>query len=233
MARRRPDGVIEFLGRTDSQVKIGGNRIELGEIEAALHSHEQVKMAAVAVREDRPREKKLVAYVVPRDSKTLLPEKLRLDLQETLPPFMIPAVFVVMDSFPLSPNGKVDRGLLPVPPAPAPGTNGVSARNEIQMVIAQIWAGVLGTPDVPLDANFFDLGGDSLALIGVHARVQKALDVELSITDLFEHPTIASLARHLGSQREELPSFSEAQSRGLRQKTAIEGHSRLRVRQGQ
>jgi acyl carrier protein len=140
---------------------------------------------------------------------------------------------VVMDAFPLSANGKVDRRLLPAPQAPASVTNGARARNETQEIIAGIWKSILNIPDVGVEANFFDLGGDSLALIGVHARVQKALNVELSITDLFQHTTISSLARHLDSQAQERPAFSEAQNRGLTQRAAIRDLKSLRVRQGQ
>jgi amino acid adenylation domain-containing protein len=233
LARCRPDGVIEFVGRTDWQVKVAGNRIELGEIEAVLQAHEQVKMAVVAVREDRPREKKIVAYVIPRNNEeTMLPSKLRVDLQEKLPAFMIPTAIVVMDSFPLSPNGKVDRGLLPPPGVPNPGPNVAGARNEIQEAIAQAWKTVLNIQEAGLDTNFFDLGGDSLQLIEVHARVQKALNVELSITDLFEYSTIASLARHLGAKAPEKLSFSEAQRRAFKQKAAIERQKELRAHQG-
>ncbi len=187
----------------------------------------------VTVREDRPREKKLVAYVIPRNNQeTLLPNKLRTDLQEKLPAFMIPAAFVVMHSFPLSPNGKVDRELLPAPELPEPGGDVASARNEIQEAIAQAWRTVLNIQEAGLDTNFFDLGGDSLQLIAVHARVQKALSVDLSITDLFEYSTIASLARHLGTKAPEKPSFSEAQRRAFNQKAAIERQKELRAHQG-
>jgi len=227
LARRRQDGVIEFIGRTDNQVKIGGHRIELGEIEAALQAHDQVKAAVVVVREDRPRDKRLVAYVIPRITEALVPEKLRLDLQERLPAFMIPATFVIMDSFLLSPNGKIDRGLLPAPQAPALDEAG--GRSEIEETMAEIWKSALNLREVGVHANFFDLGGDSLTLIDVHARIQKAMNVELAITDLFSHSTIASLARHLGSQVQEAASLSEAQSRGLRQRAAITGQSQLKV----
>ena len=229
VARRRPDGVIEFIGRTDHQVKIGGNRVELGEIESALQAHDQVKMAVVVVREESPREKKLIAYVIPRNPQMLAPEALRFDLQERLPAFMIPAAFVMVDSFPLSSNGKVDRNQLPPPQVPA--FDGPGARSEIEKAIAEIWKSILNLPEIGIDANFFDLGGDSLALIDVHARVQSALKVDLAITDLFRYSTIASLASHLGSQAGEERSFTDTHGRGLRQRAAIRRQEQVRVGQ--
>jgi amino acid adenylation domain-containing protein len=230
VARRRADGVIEFIGRTDYQVKIGGNRIELGEIESALQAHDQVKMAVVVVREESPREKKLVAYVIPRNPQMLAAEALRLDLQERVPAFMIPAAFVMVDSFPLSSNGKVDRSQLPPPQVPV--LDGPGARSQMEKTIAEIWKSILNLPEVGIDANFFDLGGDSLALIDVHARVQNALRVELAITDLFRYSTIASLASHLGSQAGEERSFADTHSRGMRQRAAIRREA-THVRVGQ
>jgi acyl-coenzyme A synthetase/AMP-(fatty) acid ligase/acyl carrier protein len=227
-ARYRADGVIEFLGRKDTQVKIAGHRIELGEIEAALQSVPEIKFAAVTASEDLSGTKKLIAYVVPTFPGAIDVNALRKQLTNTLPAFMIPAAFVSMESLPLGPNGKVNRGLLRPPEAASASGGGVKAQTEIERTITQAWKTALGLADVSTDSNFFDLGGDSLQLIEVHSILQKALGVELSITELFEYSTISSLANHLTENAVE-KSLAEARARGAQQKAALSRQKRTVV----
>ena len=219
LACYRADGVIEFLGRRDNQVKIAGNRIELGEIEAALRAHPAVQSGVVIVREDVPGEKKLVAYLVPSNGALQSSSEMRSYLQERLPNFMVPAAFVPMVSLPLSPNGKVDRQLLPAPEAPSAGASILSAKSELESMIAEIWKKVLRLQQVGMDDNFFDAGGDSLQLIAVHAELSKLFSIEVTITDLFEYSTISTLAKHLeaGFKKE----VEGEQERAERQRTAM------------
>src|SRR5262249_36962634 len=145
-ARWRNDGNLEFLGRLDQQVKLRGFRIELGEIEAALHLHPLVREAVVVLREDHPGDKRPAAYVVPRPGETLPPATdLRRHLQEKLPEYMVPAVFVPLEALPLTPNGKVDRKALPLPPAQlaAPDGAGALPRTPGEELLAGIWSEVL------------------------------------------------------------------------------------------
>jgi amino acid adenylation domain-containing protein len=198
-ARYRQDGTIEFLGRIDNQVKVRGHRIELGEIETALMQHASVQSAVVMARQDGPGEKRLVAYAVLREDGGDASD-LRRFLEEKLPAYLQPAL-VVLRSLPLSPNGKVDRSALPAPEAgPAQRESGrvsVSAETQMERTIARIWQRVLGLEQVGVEENFFDIGGDSLQLLDAHAELQRTVNADLSITDLFEHSTIRSLALHL------------------------------------
>ncbi|RKH17383.1 amino acid adenylation domain-containing protein [Corallococcus sp. CA047B] len=212
VARWLPDGEVEYLGRADFQVKIRGLRIELGEIEASLEKHPSVKQAVVLAREDRPGQKRLVAYVTGRDA---APEAgaLRAFLLERLPEYMVPSNVVVLERMPLSPNGKADRKALPAPelggadpsrPFVAPGT-------AIEQQIAQAWKDLLHVERVGLDDPFFELGGNSLLALQLHRRLTAELGVKLALTDLFQYPTVRALATRL-SRREEQPSEDAAQS---------------------
>ncbi len=200
MARQLPDGRLEFAGRFDSQVKIRGFRIELGEIESALAAHPAVERAEILVREDTPGDKRLVAYVVPRrGERTAKPPSLaslRSFLRDRLPGYMVPGAFVVLDKLPMTPTGKVDRKALPVPGAAAE-SGAVLPRNEAERAIAAVWREVLSLERVGVDDNFFDLGGHSLLMAQVHARLCEVFDRDLTLIDLFRHPTIAALAAFL------------------------------------
>uniref|UniRef100_A0A173H0U4 L-cysteine--[L-cysteinyl-carrier protein] ligase n=1 Tax=Polyangium spumosum TaxID=889282 RepID=A0A173H0U4_9BACT len=197
LVRFRPDGALEFLGRADHQVKIRGHRIELGEIETALSAHPDVR-SCVVVPQDIAGDRRLVAYVVlgePAPSQRAL----RDHVKATLPDFMVPSAFVVLPALPMSPNGKVDRLRLPAPTVARDEAAEPPAaeESELERTIREIWQDVLAVPSVGLTDNFFDAGGHSLLLTRVRARLQQALGRELTIVELFEHPTIASLARHL------------------------------------
>ncbi|WP_437811924.1 amino acid adenylation domain-containing protein [Sorangium sp. So ce1078] len=203
LGRRLADGTIEFLGRRDHQVKIRGFRIELGEIEARLAQHPDVREAVVAVREEPPSGKRLVAYVVGAAGDPPAPERLRDFLKEALPDYMMPSAFVALPALPLTPNGKVDRKALPAPESPAadPAGADTAPRTPTEHALAGIWAEVLGLDRVGTHASFFELGGHSLLATQVASRVRKALGVELPLRSLFDHPTVAALAGHIDQQR--------------------------------
>jgi len=189
--RALPDGSLVFLERRDHQVKIRGHRIELGEIEAVLARHPGVGPLAVIVREDRPGDKRLVAYVVRGDVATA---ELRAFAEKSLPGYMVPAAFVPLAELPLTPNGKLDRKALPAPEFAATGR---APRTFAEEMLAGVFADVLGLDAVGVDDSFFDLGGHSLLATRLVSRVRTALDVELSIRDVFEAPSVAELARLL------------------------------------
>jgi amino acid adenylation domain-containing protein len=201
--RQRPDGKLDFLDRFDRQVKIAGHRIEPGEIEAILRQHAKVRQVIVRAVKEGSGEKKLVAYVVATDSQEVTADELRDYLLDRLPKYMIPGAFVFMSALPIGPNGKVDYSALPLPLAglsqqlPGAETANSNCVTELESVIASIWRRVLGGEPGP-DDNFFDLGGDSLLLIEVHATLQKQLNRELNLMDLFEATTVRALARRIG-----------------------------------
>ncbi len=198
LARYMADGNIELLGRMDHQVKIRGFRIELGEIGAALKQHPAVKEAVVILRQDVPGQKRLVAYVVAGGARVSADE-LRTSLKSTLPEYMVPSAFVLLDALPLSPNGKLDRRALPAPEAaqPAGDDDFVAPRTPVEEVLADIWAQVLGVARVGAFDNFFDLGGHSLLATQVVSRVNELFPVELPLRVLFEARRLADLGEAL------------------------------------
>jgi amino acid adenylation domain-containing protein/non-ribosomal peptide synthase protein (TIGR01720 family) len=203
VGRFLPDGSIEYLGRTDHQVKIRGVRIELGEIEAALRDCPQVRDAVVTAREDGG-DQLLVAYCTPRsESLALAPGMLRQHLRSRLPESMVPSLFVACSTIPLLPNGKVDRQRLPVP-QPERLSDDSSPRirslSRIEQTIREIWRDVLRREDVGVDENFFDIGGHSLRMVRVHGRLQDVYGPALTLLDLFEHPTIRTLGGFLAGR---------------------------------
>ncbi|MEU2794174.1 amino acid adenylation domain-containing protein [Streptomyces sp. NPDC007100] len=191
VARWTPDGELEYLGRADRQVKIRGFRIEPGEIETALAGHPAVASAAVLVREDSPGIKRLVAYVVPADGTGLDVPPVREHLARTLPDYMVPTGFVVLDRLPLTAHGKLDWRALPAPEAEARGR---AARDEREAVMCRLFAETLGLEEVSIDDSFFELGGHSLLATRLLARVRAELGTELTVRQLFETPTVAGLA---------------------------------------
>ncbi|HVT17885.1 MAG TPA: amino acid adenylation domain-containing protein [Thermoanaerobaculia bacterium] len=195
-ARYWPSGVLEFLGRLDQQVKIRGFRIELGEIEAVASEHAGVREVAAAVREDSPGERRLVAYVVPREGMAPAAGELRGYLRERLPDYMVPAVFVFLPALPLTANGKLDRKALPAPQRTRESgeQSYVAPRTAAEEMLAGLWAEVLGIDRAGIHDNFFDLGGDSILSIQIVARANEA-GLALVPRQIFEHQTIAELAR--------------------------------------
>jgi len=195
-ARYLSDGNIEFLGRIDHQVKIRGFRIELGEIEAVLKQHQNVIQSVVIVREDVPGDQRLVAYLVTKQQPEPTVEDLRHFLKQQLPEYMIPNAFVLLDTLPLTANGKLDRRALPAPDITRKesGITLIAARTPIEEILVGIWTEVLGVEQVGIHDNFFELGGHSLLVIQLISRVRTTFAVKLSLHSLFSNPTVSGLA---------------------------------------
>ncbi|WP_329423499.1 amino acid adenylation domain-containing protein [Streptosporangium sp. NBC_01495] len=192
LARWGRDGTLEYLGRTDDQVKIRGFRIEPAEVQAVLAAHPGVAQAAVVVREDTPGERRLVAYVVPDGD--LDEADLRAAAAGALPEYMLPAATVLLEALPLTVNGKLDRAALP---APEVRVSSRGPRDDREAALCAVFAETLGLDAVGIDDDFFALGGHSLLATRLAGRVRAALDAELTIADVFEAPTVATLAPRL------------------------------------
>ncbi len=229
--RWRPDGQLEFLGRLDEQVKVRGYRVELGEIEAALRGHAAVRDAAVTLRRPRQGEPRLVAYVVRGDGRepeateppaSPLAGELRGLLQAHLPEFMVPALYVDLPALPLTPSGKLDRRALPEPPAArSEAAAGYQApQSALERAIAAVWRDLLGLERIGAEDNLFDLGAHSLLIVRAHGRLREALGRELATVDLFRHPTVRALARHLAGE-EAAPALDEVEGLAQRQRAAL------------
>jgi amino acid adenylation domain-containing protein len=208
LARYRPDGNIEFLGRIDNQVKIRGFRIELSEIEIVLSQHQSVQKAVVIAKENVSGDKYLVAYIVPNLEKQNFASLLRKFLKEKLPEYMIPKAFVMLDSLPLTASGKVDRLALTELDSPASRLIDkafIAPRTPTESTLAKIWAEVLNIERVGIYDNFFDLGGDSLLTVRLMKQIHKQFERELPLSTLFLNPTIESLATCLSSKADSIP----------------------------
>jgi amino acid adenylation domain-containing protein len=201
LARRLPDGRLEFLGRLDHQVKVRGYRIELGEIEAALAEHPAVRHAVVVDRPGPAGERRLVAYAETPGGAKRPPalDEVRAFLRERLPDYMLPVAFVTMDRLPLNPSGKVDRRALPdaSPERPVLAVDYIAPREGRESLLAALWSELLGVERVGIRDNFFDLGGHSLLLMRLQGRLAAETGLDLPVLELFEHPTIAALAKRL------------------------------------
>lgn len=194
VVRYQVDGTLEFIGRIDHQVKIRGYRIELGEIEAQLVELSGVREAVVVVRESSPGEQRLVAYLVPETREGLTPEEVRGALKHSLPDYMVPGVFLMVEEFPRTPTGKLDRQALPAPdPSAQLARQYVAPRTPTEEILARIWAEVLGIERVGIYDNFFELGGDSIISTQVVSRARQA-DLVLTPKQLFQNQNVASLA---------------------------------------
>ncbi|WP_315782233.1 non-ribosomal peptide synthetase, partial [Bradyrhizobium sp. SZCCHNR2011] len=192
LARWRADGVLDYLGRLDHQVKLRGFRIELGEIEAALLAQAGIAQAAVVLREDGGT-KRLLAYVVAQPEAAIDPDTLRGQLQRILPDYMVPAAIVVLASLPLTPNGKLDRNALPAPERRREGAD-QRPRNPVETVLAGLFADILGPEQVGIHDNFFELGGDSIQSMQLVSRA-RAAGVTITPRQIFQHQTVAALAQ--------------------------------------
>jgi amino acid adenylation domain-containing protein/non-ribosomal peptide synthase protein (TIGR01720 family) len=198
LARYRLDGTLEYFGRIDDQVKIRGFRIELGEIEAVLSQAPGVKDAVVIVREDIPKNQRLVAYIVCNQESPSSIHQLQVFLQQKLPDYMIPSAFVSLKNLPLTPNGKVDRRALPAPDQVRSAETYVAPRTSVEETLANIWTQILGLEQVGIHDNFLEVGGDSILSIQVIAKAKQA-GLHLTPQQIFDHPTIAELATLVGS----------------------------------
>ncbi len=209
LARYRPDGNIEFLGRIDNQVKIRGFRIELQEIETVLSQHQCVQETVVIAQENVKSDRRLIAYILPYQKQAPTTIELREFLKEKLPDYMIPGAFVVLDSLPLTPNGKVDRCALKATDTPTSRSidkTFVTPRTPTESTLAKIWAEVLNLEHVGINDNFFDLGGNSLLAVRLLEQIHKQFERELPLSALFLRPTIESLAISLYPGTNTLPS---------------------------
>lgn len=216
LARYRSDGDVEFLGRVDHQVKIRGYRIELGEIEAAISEHPEIREVVVIAREDSPGDNRLVAYFVSRLDKSIEESELRARLRDRLPEYMVPSRFIAMKSLPQTPNKKVDRRALPAPSNAAAGAETISRAmpaNEVESKIVGIWQELLGLSYVGREDNFFDIGGHSLLAIQAHRRLKESFEREFAVTDLFQFPTVSSLAAFINADTSH-NRLDEVQQRG-------------------
>jgi amino acid adenylation domain-containing protein len=193
-ARFFREGNLEFLGRVDQQVKVRGYRIELGEIEVALLRHPGVREAVVIVREDRPGDRILTAYVVPREGAAPGAQELRAWLGEKLPSFMVPPVFVTLTALPVTDNGKLDRKALPAPRSESADAE-AAPRTPVEELMAGVWSQVLGRERVGVEESFFELGGHSLLAMQLLARIRSVFGVDLPVRQIFEAPTVVDLAR--------------------------------------
>src|SRR5579864_9213663 len=198
MARWQEQGDLEFLGRCDQQVKIRGYRVEPAEVETVLLRQPGVSEAAVVVYTDAQQQKRLVAYFVGAQPATLKTDELRKALQKTLPDYMMPSALIQLEHLPLNTNGKLDRGALPSPDLQMEDKSYVPPRNEVEEIIAGIWAELLGIERASVTASFFELGGHSLLAMQVVSRIKKLFHVDLSLRGLFQSPTITGLAGRIG-----------------------------------
>ncbi|MEC4891787.1 MAG: amino acid adenylation domain-containing protein [Oscillatoria sp. PMC 1051.18] len=231
LARYLPNGNIEYLGRIDHQVKLRGFRIELGEIEALLTQHPGVQQAVVLVREDVPDNKRIVAYVVgnlssddiPNQKQVPTTSELRNFLKEKLPEYMLPSAFVMLEAMPLTPNGKVDRRALPAPEGrPELEEAYVRPQTEAEQIIAAVWQEILQLEKVGINDNFFSLGGHSLLLVKIQAKLNEIFEQKLSVIDIFKYPTIQTLAEYISQKHQGTnPAFRQIQGRASQQKEAI------------
>jgi acyl carrier protein len=201
---RRADGELVYVGRVDEQVKIRGFRVELGEIEQALRGQAGIQETVVLLREDQPGFQQLVAYIVPEADIQLDILSMRQALSEFLPDYMLPSACVIMETFPLTISGKIDRKALPaVDINPDADTEAfVAPASEVEEVLVDIWQGVLHKEQIGTQHNFFNLGGHSLLATQLLARVYEAFEIELSLRQFFDKPTIAGMAELLLQESE-------------------------------
>jgi hypothetical protein len=228
LVRQRADGELEYVGRMDQQVKVRGYRIELGEIEAVLSRHEAVQEAVVVARTEAGGEQRLAGYVVPQttgdETGTVATSELRAYLRERLPEYMVPQTLVLLAELPLTPNGKIDRKALPAPEGPGSQETltYVAPRTELEQQIAGIWQTVLGVEKVGMHDNFFDLGGHSILLIEASSKLRLALQRELSVVDMFRHPTVSAMAEFLGAAQPQDINFAENTERAAARRVSAQ-----------
>jgi natural product biosynthesis luciferase-like monooxygenase protein len=235
LARWRADGMLEFLGRADHQVKVRGYRIELGEIETRLAAHASVRQAVVVAREDVPGDVRLVAYVVPATGTNVDTNALRAHVAAALPEFMVPSAVVALASLPMTPNRKIDRKALPPPGVSSPVQTAAGAAaapalpvGEAESRVAAIWKDVLRIDSVGATDNFFDLGGHSLLAVKLHRRLEDAFARELTLVDIFRYPTVRALAGLLESGSAADDSLDRSERRAMSRRSLARQRARAR-----
>jgi acyl-CoA synthetase (AMP-forming)/AMP-acid ligase II len=224
LGRYLPNGEIEYLGRIDHQVKIRGFRIELGEIESVLLAHEAIREALVIATEGEDGIR-LAAYLSPVPGLTLDPADLRAFMKRHIPDYMVPAVFVPLDAFPLTEHGKIDRKRLPDPDAArhaAAVTTVEEPGTTTEVLIAEMMIGILGVPRIGLAENFFDIGAQSLIIVRAHAKLKERLDRDFPLIALYQHPTVKALAAHLDGTSESAGVTADADERAAKARAARE-----------
>jgi acyl carrier protein len=219
MVRLLADGCLEFVGRRDQQVKVRGFRIELGEIETVLATHPGLRENVVHVREDSLGDQRLVAYVVPAAELAFDADAARATLRAQLPEYMIPNMFVVLESLPLTPNGKVDRKALPAPTPPTEARDSAedAVMTPVQRQVARLWQSILKLDRIALHENFFDLGGHSLLLVRLQSALQREFGCELQLVELFQRTTVAAQAERLEAPLASDGALKRAQARAAKQ----------------
>lgn len=218
VGRWQRDGTLEYLGRNDGQVKIRGYRIELGEIEAQLVRHPHAKEAVVIAREDVPGNKRLTAYVTAHRHRSVNVDDLRAHPHSTLPDFMVPSSFVVLERLPLTPSGKIDRLALPAPESDAHAVQKYEApQGETEIILASIWQELLRIERIGRHSDFFELGGHSLHGTRLVAKVSQRFQARLSAVAIFQHPTVARMARAVESLQLASRSVPDAAAEELEQ----------------
>jgi surfactin family lipopeptide synthetase A len=221
LGRYLPDGNILYIGRADQQIKLRGFRIELGEIESVLGADPSVRTSIVQVREPRPGDKQIVAYLLPEPGHSINIGSLRNILAATLPEYMVPSSFIVLDELPLTPNSKIDYAALPLPDGSRPELAAayVPPRTELEQQIAAIWRELLHVDQVGLHDNFFDLGGHSLLVVQLNGRLSELLNTQISMIDLFKYPTISALSEYLSRSEaaNSQPAAPEQQHKSVKQ----------------
>jgi len=202
LARLLPDGNLEYLGRIDGQVKVRGYRIELGEVEVTMGKFDTISQVVVIAREDEPGDKRLVAYVIPRDGKKININELRKFLNDNLPDYMVPSAFITMDVFPRTPSGKIDKLKLPPPGNKRPeiATLYVEPAGSFEKKLATLWSRLLRIDRVGLNDNFFDLGGNSLLALQTIAKIHQEQGIDIPVVKLYQHPTIAGIAAFINNR---------------------------------
>ncbi|MFF9350175.1 amino acid adenylation domain-containing protein [Streptomyces sp. NPDC014734] len=233
IVRRLPDGLIEFLGRRDDQIKVRGFRVSLGEIDAALMSSGQVRQVATVVREDVPGDRRIVAYVEPRDGEAFSADALGRHIRERLSPHMVPQAVVRLAQFPLSEHGKVNRRALPRPAGPAPSASPPVPMNELERQVSDVWREILHVDEVGAEQSFFDVGGHSLLLVELQFRLRRAVGREIDLLDLFEYATVRAQAEYF-SKREQPTAPHIGKAGGPQHNALLKRRQRqLRAKRGQ
>lgn len=236
LARYLENGELEYLGRADHQVKVRGYRIELAEIEAAIMEHSAIRESVVTAREDAGGEKRLVAYIVTTEKENLTASEMRACLKEKLPDYMVPTAFVMMETLPLTANGKVDRHALPAPDSQRPALESpyIDPHTEMEKIISTVWRQLLRVDKVGVNDNFFDLGGDSFLMAQACSRLREALDRDISMVEAFTYASVSTLAKHLSQAQPaaaiQRQSDSQVETRRESQKRREQLRKQLRIK---